>query len=152
MAGMAATPGPLLATLFAIMVSKKQGQWGQQRLLTMGGVLFVLSNLWLARRINPVPNYIGTWLPSQIISGIAIGLMLPSLAGAAVQNLRTDRLGVRNAVNNTIRQLGSSLGVALAVALAGKCPKQRGTLSTGLSLSRWNRRADRCFGPANQRR
>lgn len=119
MAGMAATPGPLLATLFAILVSKKQGQWGQRRLLTMGGVLFALSNLWLALRISPVPNYLGTWLPGQIISGIAIGLMLPSLAGAAVQNLRSDRLGVGSAVNNAIRQLGSSLGVALAVALAG---------------------------------
>ena len=85
----------------------------------MGGVLFALSNLWLALRINPVPNYIGTWLPGQIISGIAIGLMLPSLAGAAVQNLKADRLGVGSAVNNAIRQLGSSLGVALAVALAG---------------------------------
>jgi hypothetical protein len=45
--------------------------------------------------------------------------MLPSLAGVAVQNLNTDRLGVGSAVNNAIRQLGSSLGVALSVALAG---------------------------------
>jgi len=119
MAGLAATPGPFLATLFAIIVSKKQGLWGQRRFLTMGGVLFALSNLWLALRISPVPHYFGTWLPGQIISGIAIGLMLPSLAGAAVQKLRTDRLGVGSAVNNAIRQLGSSLGVALAVALAG---------------------------------
>jgi MFS family permease len=114
MAGLAATPGPLLATLFAIIVSKKQGLWGQRRLLMMGGVLFALSNLWLALRINPVPHYLGTWLPGQIISGIAIGLMLPTLAGTALQNLRTDRLGVGSAVNNAIRQLGSSLGVALA--------------------------------------
>lgn len=119
MAGIAATPGPLLATLFAIIVSKKQRQWGQRRLLTMGGISFALSNLWLTLRISPEPDYFGTWLPSQITSGIAIGLMLPSLAGAAVQGLRADHLGVGSAVNNAIRQLGSSLGVALAIALVG---------------------------------
>jgi EmrB/QacA subfamily drug resistance transporter len=119
MAGLAATPGPLLATAFSIIVSKKQAQWGQRRLLTAGGALFALSNLWLALRLQPVPDYLGTWLPSQIIGGSAIGLMLPSLAGAAMQGLRPDRLGVGSAVNNALRQLGSSLGVGLAIALAG---------------------------------
>lgn len=119
MAGLAATPGPMLATAFTIIVSKKQILWGQRRLLTCGGALFALSNAWLTLRLGPEPDYFGTWLPGQIIGGIAIGLMLPTLAGAAIVGLRTDSLGVGSAVNNAIRQIGSSLGVALAVAIAG---------------------------------
>jgi EmrB/QacA subfamily drug resistance transporter len=118
-AGMAATPGPLLATALAIVVSKKQDQWGKKRLLSIGGVLFALSNVWLSLRISAAPAYLGTWLPGQIIGGIAIGLMLPSLAGAAMAELQSHNLGVGSAVNNAIRQLGSALGVALAIALAG---------------------------------
>jgi EmrB/QacA subfamily drug resistance transporter len=119
MAGIAATPGPLLATVFAVIVSQQQAHWGARRLLTIGGVLFAFSNLWLVWRIAAEPDYFGTWLPGQIIGGIAIGLMLPTLAGAAVKGLQANSLGVGSAVNNAIRQLGSSLGVALAIALAG---------------------------------
>jgi hypothetical protein len=119
MAGIAATPGPLLATVFAVIVSQQQAHWGARILLTIGGVLFAFSNLWLVWRIAAEPDYFGTWLPGQIFGGIAIGLMLPTLAGAAVKGLQADSLGVGSAVNNAIRQFGSSLGVALAIALAG---------------------------------
>ena len=118
-AGIAAVPGPLFATGFAMFASARQASWGQRRLLTLGGVMFAVSHLWLALRISAAPDYFGTWLPAQILGGVAIGFMLPSLTGAAVAGLEARNLGVGSAVNNAIRQLGSSLGVALAIGLAG---------------------------------
>jgi EmrB/QacA subfamily drug resistance transporter len=118
-AGLAAMPGPLLATGSAMFASTRQIAWGQRRLLTIGGVGFAISHLWLALRISPVPDYFGTWLPAQILGGLAIGFMLPSLTGAAVAGLTPRNLGIGVAVNNAIRQLGSSFGVALAIAIAG---------------------------------
>ncbi len=119
LAGLAAAPGPIFATGVAIVVSTKQGPWGQRRLITIGGVLFAISNLWLALRVSPIPEYFRTWLPGQILGGMAIGFMLPSVTGAAVAKLRAANLGVGSAVNTAIRQLGNALGVALAIALAG---------------------------------
>jgi EmrB/QacA subfamily drug resistance transporter len=120
LAGLAATPGPLLATVTAIAISSRISRYNSKHLLLGGGILFAASNAWLAVRISPDPAYLTTWLPSQISGGIAIGLMLPALAGAAVSRLQTDQLGIGSAVNNAIRQLGSALGVALGIAIVGE--------------------------------
>jgi EmrB/QacA subfamily drug resistance transporter len=119
LAGWAATPGPLLATIVAVAVSGRLAKWGSKNVLLAGGLLFAASNVWLALRVGPEPAYLATWLPGQISGGIAIGLMMPALVGAAVSHLRPGQLGIGTAVNSAIRLLGSSLGVALAVALAG---------------------------------
>jgi MFS family permease len=54
-----------------------------------------------------------------VLGGIAIGLMLPGIAAAAVAHLPPHLLGTGSAVSSALRQLGSALGVALAVALVG---------------------------------
>ena len=119
LAGLAATPGPMTATLVAIVVSKFGARWGIRGRLATGGALFVASNVWLARCIRVEPDYLGTWLPGQIVGGIAIGLILPTLTAAAVAGLPSPQWGVGGAVNNALRQLGSALGVASAVAITG---------------------------------
>ncbi len=128
LAGLAATPGPVLATIISIIVSKRPSAIPDSRsLLRSGGLLFALSNFWLSWRIGPEPDYFGIWLPGQIVGGIAIGLMLPSLAAVAVAGLPPQRLGTGSAVNTAIRQLGSALGVALTIALAGKAANSPGS-------------------------
>jgi hypothetical protein len=53
------------------------------------------------------------------MSGIAVGLVLPSLSAAAVSRLPMAHYAVGSAVNQATRQIGSVLGVALTVALLG---------------------------------
>ena len=118
-AGLAATPGPLLATLVAAGLSQRFSKDHFHRPMLLGGLIFALSNTWLAMRVQLEPAYLTIWLPGQLLSGIAIGLMLPSIAAAAVSTLPQHQLGIGSAVNTALRQLGSSLGVALAVALVG---------------------------------
>jgi EmrB/QacA subfamily drug resistance transporter len=118
-AGLAATPGPLLATLVAAGLSQRFSKDHFHRPMLLGGLIFALSNTWLAMRVQLEPAYLSVWLPGQLLSGIAIGLMLPSIAAAAVSTLPQHQLGIGSAVNTALRQLGSSLGVALAVALVG---------------------------------
>jgi EmrB/QacA subfamily drug resistance transporter len=118
-AGWAATPGPMLATIVSVVVSKRLSKWGFRNPLLLGGLLFAASNAWLALRLTGESAYLSTWLPGQISGGIAIGLMMPVLAGAAVSSLQAGQLGAGSAANSAIRQLGTSLGVALAVALCG---------------------------------
>jgi MFS family permease len=56
----------------------------------------------------------------QILGGIAVGLLLVGLSGAAVAQLPPARFGVGGAVNNAVRQLGGVFGTALAVVLVGQ--------------------------------
>jgi EmrB/QacA subfamily drug resistance transporter len=119
MAGLAATPGPLLATLVAAGLSHRLSKGNAHLPMMLGGLAFAASNVWLVMRVKEAPAYLAVWLPSQALGGIAIGLMLPSISAAAVSALPSDQLGSGSAVNSALRQLGSSLGVAIAVALVG---------------------------------
>ena len=59
------------------------------------------------------------WIPSLILTGIGVGLTLPTLSSAAVHGLAPNRFAVGSAVNQTVRQIGSVLGVSLVIALLG---------------------------------
>ena len=66
------------------------------------------------------PDYLGAWLPGLVLSGLSVGMVLPSLAGAAVSRLPAQRYAVGSAVNQATRQIGAVLGVAITVLLLGK--------------------------------
>jgi MFS family permease len=59
------------------------------------------------------------WIPAAIMTGIGVGLTMPSLSSAAVHSLEPNRFAVGSAVNQTVRQIASVLGVALVIALIG---------------------------------
>jgi hypothetical protein len=65
------------------------------------------------------PAYVTQWLPGLFLSGIGVGMVLPSLSGAAVAGLPAAQYAVGSAVNQATRQLGSVLGVAVTVLLVG---------------------------------
>ncbi len=119
-AGLAATPGPVVVIALALGSAGLTVRFGLRRLLVAGGLLFAASNLWLFLRLGGTAHYLSVWLPGQLAGGVAIGLLLPALTGAALAGLAAGRLAEGNAVNSALRQLGGALGVALVLALAGK--------------------------------
>jgi EmrB/QacA subfamily drug resistance transporter len=119
-AGLAATPGPVVVIALALGSAGLTARFGLRRLLVAGGLLFAASNLWFFLRLGTAADYFGAWLPGQLAGGVAIGLLLPSLTGAALAGLKPARYAEGNAVNSTLRQLGGALGVAVVLALAGK--------------------------------
>ncbi len=119
LAGLAITPGPLIVLPVAIVMGRVAGRIGHRPMLVGGALLYAAAQLWLAWRLGPEPDYLGTWLPAQLTAGIAVGLVLPALSGAAVAHLEATRYAVGGSVNNALRQLGGAIGAALAVALVG---------------------------------
>jgi EmrB/QacA subfamily drug resistance transporter len=119
-AGLAVTPGPLMVIPVAIVAGRLAARIGHRPLLVSGGLLYALGNLWYFLRVDSQPDYVGFWLPGQLTTGAAVGLVLPSLAGAAVSGLAPARFGVGSAVNSAVRQLGSAIGVALTIAIASR--------------------------------
>lgn len=118
-AGLAVTPGPLLVMPTAIVTGRFATRLGHRRFLVGGSFLYALSSLWFYLVPGNETNYLQHWLPGLIMSGIAVGLVLPSLSAAAVSRLPMAHYAVGSAVNQATRQIGSVLGVALTVALLG---------------------------------
>lgn len=124
-AGLAVTPGPLLVMPTAIVTGRLASRLGHRRFLVGGSLLYALSSLWFFMVPGNEPNYLQHWLPGLLMSGIAVGLVLPSLSAAAVSRLPMAHYAVGSAVNQATRQIGSVLGVALTVALLGHATLQR---------------------------
>lgn len=125
LAGLAVTPGPLLVMPTAIVTGRLATRLGHRPFLVGGSVLYAISSLWFYLVPGNEPNYSMHWLPGLVISGIAVGLILPSLSAAAVNRLPVAHYAVGSAVNQATRQIGSVLGVALTVALVGHAGLQR---------------------------
>lgn len=124
-AGLAVTPGPLLVMPTAIVTGRMATRLGHRRFLVGGSLLYAASSLWFLLVPGNEPNYLLHWLPGLMLSGIAVGLVLPSLSAAAVSRLPVAHYAVGSAVNQATRQIGSVLGVALTVALLGHAALQR---------------------------
>jgi EmrB/QacA subfamily drug resistance transporter len=125
-AGLAITPGPLLVIPTAIVTGRLAARLGHRPFLVGGALLYVASGLWYLWVPGTEPAYATQWLPGLVMSGIAVGLVLPSLSAAAVNRLPPAHYAVGSAVNQATRQIGAVLGVAVTVLLIGHAGLQRG--------------------------
>jgi MFS family permease len=118
-AGLGMTPGPLAVMLVAPIAGRLGGRYGHRMLLVPGGALFALAFLTRYLVTSPTPRYVEQWLPAMLVGGVAIGLVLPALTGAAAYDLPPHRFAVGSGVNQAIRQVGAVLGVGAVIALVG---------------------------------
>jgi len=70
-------------------------------------------------RIGLAPDWLGAYLPGSVVGGMGVGLMLPSLGGAATSPLPPERFATGTALYAMCRQIGLALGVACLVAIVG---------------------------------
>lgn len=124
-AGLAVTPGPLLVIPTAVVTGRMATRLGHRRFLVGGSVLYACSSLWFLSVPSAEAHYLSHWLPGLLMSGVAVGLVLPSLSAAAVSRLPEAHYAVGSAVNQATRQIGSVLGVAITVAFLGRAYLER---------------------------
>ncbi|HET9076228.1 MAG TPA: DHA2 family efflux MFS transporter permease subunit [Acidimicrobiales bacterium] len=118
-AGLAVTPGPLVVAAVSGPAGKLAARRGFRPVLVAGFAVFALGLSLYALRVGTHPDYLGSWLPATLVSGLGIGLTFPVLGAAAVASLHPDRFAVGSAVNQTARQVGGALGVAVLVVILG---------------------------------
>jgi len=119
-AGMAVSVGPLIVATTAPLFGRLAGRIGQRRLLIPGGMVWASGGLFLLLRASATPDYLGTYLPAIFLTGFGVSLCLPQLSSVSVQGLPKDSFGAGSAVNQAVRNLGSTLGVALVIAFTSQ--------------------------------
>ena len=86
---------------------------------TVGSLFFAAGGLWWVAHVGATPDYLGAYLPGSLLGGFGVGLMLPSLGGAATAPLPPQRFATGSALYAMSRQIGVALGVACLVAILG---------------------------------
>src|SRR5215203_2731621 len=118
-AGLAITPGPVVAVAVAGPSSRLAERFGHRWVLVAGGLIWSAGLFWFIERVGLQPDYTGEWLPGMIILGIGAGILFPNLSGAAVASAPGEAFATATGLNSVARQVGAALGVAAVVAILG---------------------------------
>jgi EmrB/QacA subfamily drug resistance transporter len=118
-AGLQLAPGPALAAITAVISSRFTNRVGQRTLIAAGCTLFATGMGLVLLLADTTPDWATELLPGLILTGIGVGLVLPSLNSAAAASLPPARFATGAAVVTMSRQLGIALGVAIFVAVLG---------------------------------
>ncbi len=117
-AGLALTPGPLVAAIVAAPLGRVLERH-DYRLAVIPGALIWAGGVVMLTQLGSTPDFVGGWLPAIVVLGIGAGATLPTLGAAAVAAAPGGNFATATALNSVGRQLGAVLGVALLVAIVG---------------------------------
>ncbi|MBJ7330773.1 MAG: DHA2 family efflux MFS transporter permease subunit [Solirubrobacteraceae bacterium] len=126
-AGLAMTPGGIMAGIFALGVAPLTGRIGPRPVVIAGGLLLASDGVFLAATLPADPAFLTFWLPGGMVLGAAMGLITTGTSTAAALSAPPERFASATALNVTARQVGGALGVAaLAMLLDGHTPGTTG--------------------------
>jgi EmrB/QacA subfamily drug resistance transporter len=118
--GLAIAPGPLMVPLFAFGVAGRlTARIGAGRVIALGSTIFAAGSAWWALAMGLQPDYVGEMLPGMILTGIGVGLTLPTLMATGTSSLPPHSFATGSAVINMLRQIGLAIGVAVLIAILG---------------------------------
>jgi EmrB/QacA subfamily drug resistance transporter len=118
-AGIAVTPGPIMAAMSAAAGGRLADRYGQRVVAFPGGLLFAAGCLVFAAGTGATPHYASEFLPATILTGTGVGLSFAAWGSAAVAELPPSRFATGSAISATSRQIGAVLGIAILVAVIG---------------------------------
>lgn len=118
-AGLWLAPGPLAAAIASVPAGKIGAAVGQGRVAAAGCLLFAAGFLSFMLRVSVEPEPLSVMMPSWIIGGVGVGMVLPTIAAAVAASVPPARFATGISVMTTARQLGAVIGVALLVAVLG---------------------------------
>ena len=121
-AGVAVTPGPLMAALASALAGRVIDRYGQRVTAVPGGLCFALGCLVFAVGLGSTPAYVTSFLPATLLTGTGVGLSFASFSSAAVMELPPARFATGSAISSCFRQLGAVLGISVLLAIVGDAP------------------------------
>ena len=118
--GLAVAPAAFVAAVVAAVLGKVADRRGHRMIIFFGALVWAGSLVWYLQRVGTHPDFLGAWLPGQLLQGIGVGATLPLLGSAALARIaKGGSYATASAVVSSCRQLGAVIGVALLVVLIG---------------------------------
>ena len=117
--GLAVAPGAVVAAVVAGALGEVASKRGYRVIAVPGAIVWTGAYVWYAVMVGTHPDFLGAWLPGQILSGIGVGATLPIVGSAALAAVPGSRYATASAVVSSTRQLGAVLGIALLVLIIG---------------------------------
>src|SRR3954464_11612748 len=118
--GLGIAPGPLMVPLFSfVFAGPLITRFGPGLVIAAGSAIFAAGAAWWALAMGLAPDYAGDMLGGMILTGIGVGLTLPTLMATGASSLPSHSFATGSAGVNMLRQIGLAIGVALLVAILG---------------------------------
>jgi MFS family permease len=118
--GLAIAPGPLMVPLFAFLIAGRLiARYGPSPVIAAGSLVFAAGAVWWAVAIGVHPDYLHGMLGGMLLTGVGVGLTLPTFMATAASSLPPTSFATGSAVVNMLRQVGLAIGVAILVAVIG---------------------------------
>jgi EmrB/QacA subfamily drug resistance transporter len=137
-AGLAIAPGPLMVPVISFLVAGRLiRRYGPAAVIGLGSALFAAGLAWLALTVTASPDYLSGVLAGMILSGVGVGLTLPTLMATGTGSLPPHAFATGSAVINMIRQTGLALGVAVLIAVLGTGAAQHHARLAGFQHAWW---------------
>lgn len=157
-AGLLSLPGGLCLTLLSARIGALSGRLGPRRFLVVGPSLMALGSAWFSRipasspawdarlddpaSLVPPPAAFVDVLPSLLLSGIGISLVVAPLTSTLMSSIPPARAGLGSAINNAVSRVGQPLlGALIFVAVTAGFYANLGSRVPGLETSAQSFRA-----------
>ena len=164
-AGVAGIPATLLLVLFSTRFGRLAARHGPRLYMALGPAIMAIGLLWLARipsdsdgwvlgggsgsSILPPSDYFVDLLPSLLVFGAGLMIMVAPLTTALMTSVPESNAGVASAINNAISRVGSPLVTAVIfVAVASSFYSSIARQVPGVDVDSEAFRAD--VAPLNQ--
>src|SRR5262245_5226868 len=118
-AGVALTPGPLMAAVAAPIGGRLSDRFGQRLVAVPGALVFAAGAVLFVLVIHAHRGYAADFLPSTLLTGTGVGLSFAAFGSAAVAELPRNRYATGGAINNCIRQIGAVVGISTLIVVVG---------------------------------
>jgi EmrB/QacA subfamily drug resistance transporter len=115
-AGFAFLPVTGMIVVSAQIASKAVAKTGPRPLITIGAVLLAAGLLWLAT-ITPHSTYLGTLLPTMLVTAAGLGLIFVPITLTAVAGVAQTDAGIASAMLNVTQQIGGTIGLSALVTV-----------------------------------
>jgi EmrB/QacA subfamily drug resistance transporter len=128
--GLAIAPGPIMVPVFSFLVAGRlTDRLGAGWVIGIGSTVFAVGIAWWAFAMSSRPDYVEQMLGGMLLTGIGVGLTLPTLMATGASSLPPHAFATGSAVVNMLRQLGLAIGVAVLIAVLGTPRTPAGILS-----------------------
>ena len=118
--GLSIAPGPIMVPLCSFLVAGPLiARFGPGPVIAAGSTIFAVGVAWWALVAGLAPDYVGEMLGGILLTGIGVGLTLPTLVATGSASLPASSFATGSAVVNMFRQIGLAIGVAVLIAVLG---------------------------------